>query len=114
MLQYALRVLITAVLVVAVAEVGKRSTWAGALLASLPLTSILALSWLYWDTKSVEQVSRMSSSIFWLVGPSLIFFLVLPLLLKWGVHFWGALALASGVMAGAYLGFVKILSRWSL
>lgn len=114
MIQYAVKILVTSVLVVVIAEAAKRWTLAGALLASLPVTSILAMVWLYWDTKSVEQVSELSYSIFWVVAPSFLFFLVLPLLLKSGLNFWLSLTLSCAVMGGAYFGFVKILRSFGV
>ena len=70
MIQYGLKILVTAVLVVVIAETAKRWSLAGAILASLPVTSILAMVWLYWDTGDVEKVSQLSYSIFWVVAPS--------------------------------------------
>lgn len=74
MTQYVVKVLITAALIVAVSEVSKRSTFLGGLLASLPLVSFLALLWLYLDTKDTAKVAALSTSIFWMVLPSLVFF----------------------------------------
>ena len=76
------KVLITALLVAAISELGKRSSLAGALLASLPLTSLLALMWLYRDTGSALQAAELAKGIFWLVLPSLALFLVFPLGVK--------------------------------
>jgi hypothetical protein len=66
-----LKVIITSVLIVAIAVLSKRSSLLGAILASLPLTSALAILWLYIDTKDVAKVSELASNIFWLVIPSL-------------------------------------------
>ena len=84
--------IITAIVVVAVSEIAKRnSLWAG-LLASLPLTSLLAFVWIYLDSGNADQVATLSRSIFWLVLPSLLLFLLLPWLLRLGVGFWPSLA----------------------
>lgn len=111
MLQYAVKVLITAVVVVAVAELGKRSSLWGALLASLPLTSLLAFVWLYRGTGNVEAVAALSYSIFWLVLASLPLFLLLPALLRNAVPFWPAFGAASLVTAGCYLLLLWLLPR---
>ena len=81
-MQYAAKVIITVVLVVAIAEIAKRSSFWGAILASLPITSLLAFVWLYTGTGNVEAVARLSGSIFWLVLASLPLFLVLPALIR--------------------------------
>jgi hypothetical protein len=101
--QYAVKVILTVVVVVAVAEISKRSTVWGALLASLPLTSLLAFVWLYIDTRDAGRVAALSKDIFWLVIPSLPLFLVLPALLKMGWSFWTSLAAACAVTAMSYL-----------
>ena len=77
----------------------------------VPLTSLLAFVWLYRDTGDVAQVAALSSSIFWLVLPSLLLFVVFPLLLRAGVNFWASLALACGATALAYVGLVALLDR---
>jgi len=85
---------ITAIIVVSVSELSKRYTIWAALLASLPLTSILAFIWLYVDTKDTNKIAELSYSIFWLVLPSLAFFLILPGLLKYGVDFTVAMGIS--------------------
>jgi hypothetical protein len=109
MLQYTLKILLSAAILVTVAEVAKRSSFWAAALASLPLTSLLAFVWLYLDSGDTEKVVALSHGIFWLVLPSLVLFIVLPLLLRGGLGFWlslGAACVATGV---AYLGMIKIL-----
>lgn len=96
------KILITAILVAAISELGKRSTLAGALLASLPLTSLLALMWLYRDTGDALQAAALARGIFWLVLPSLAFFVVFPLGVKAGWSFWPALAAGVGATLAGY------------
>lgn len=81
-LHYLLKVLITAVLVVSIAEVGKRSTLWAAVLASLPLTSVLAFVWMHLDGQTNRQVAELASGIPWLVLPSLLLFWVLDWALR--------------------------------
>lgn len=114
MLQYAIKVLITAVVVVAVSELGKRSSFWGAVLASLPLTSLLAFVWLYRGTGNVEAIVSLSHGIFWLVLASLPLFLILPALLKNGVGFWPAFAASCVVTGGLYFGLVWMLGRFGV
>ncbi len=111
MLQYIAKVALTSVVVVSVSEIAKRSTLAGAVLASLPLTSLLAFVWLYSETGDVQKVASLSHGIFWLVLASLPFFLVLPSLLKSGWGFWPSMGLASIASVIAYAGMTYWLSR---
>ncbi len=82
MLYYILKFTISALLIVAVSEVSKRFSLVAGILASLPIVSVLAMIWLYIDTSSVEKVTKLSTSIFWMVLPSLSLFIMLPVLLK--------------------------------
>lgn len=98
---FILKVVISAGVVVAVSELAKGKTlWAG-LLASLPLTSLLAMIWLYTETKDTQKISELSWSILGLVFPSLIFLVALPLLLK-KLAFVPSLLGAVGIMLACY------------
>jgi hypothetical protein len=86
--------LITAAVVVAVSETAKRSDRAGALLASLPLVTLLALIWLHVEKQSVEKVANHAWYTFWYVVPTLPMFLAFPrLLARFG--FWPALGISA-------------------
>ncbi len=111
LVQYAIKVLLSAVLIVAVAEIAKRSSFWAAALASLPLTSLLAFVWLYLETGDVQKIATLSQGIFWLVIPSLVLFVTLPLLLRAGWGFWLSLGAASSVTALAYVCMAWVLAR---
>jgi len=101
-MQYIIKIIIAAVLIVLISEIAKRSTFMGAILASLPLTSILAFVFLYVETADSEKVSALSVDIFWLVIPSLTLFLILPLLLKKGMNFYVSLGIACTLTVASY------------
>jgi hypothetical protein len=106
-----LKIIVTALLITGISELGRRYTTMAAILASLPLTSILAMIWLYADTKDNSKVIELSYGIFWAVLPSLLFFITLPLLLKWGLKFGPAMLLPSVLMAGFYFMYLFILKK---
>jgi hypothetical protein len=114
MLQTVMKVLFTSVLVVAISEAGKRSTLLGAILASLPLTSVLAFLWLYAETGDTAKLASLSIGIFWLVLPSLILFIALPLLLRAGWNFPIALTASIALTAGGYVLMLAILRRFGI
>ncbi len=97
---------LSAAVLVMVSEIAKRSSIWAALVASLPLTSLLAFVWLYTDTKDTQKIATLSSDIFWLVIPSLALFPMLALLLRSGVSFWWALA---GAIAATLLAYAITL-----
>ena len=73
------KTIITVIIIVAISEIARRSSFIAGILASIPLTSALAITWLYFDTKEVDTVVNLSNSILLLIPPSLTFFVVLPL-----------------------------------
>ena len=109
-----IKIALTTIVLVAVSEISRRSTLIGAVLASLPIVSLLAIIWLYIDTRSVEKVSTLATSILWFIVPSLSLFILLPLLLRKGVTFFPALAVAVLVMIAAYLATAGIAHRFGV
>jgi len=59
-LQFLLKTAITVAVVLIASLLARRSGWLGALVASLPLTSLLVLGWLYADTRDTAQVADLS------------------------------------------------------
>ncbi len=111
MLYFALKVGISAIVIVAIAEVVKRSSGFAALLAALPLTSLLAFMWMRFEGAEPARIAELSSQIFWLVLPSLVLFLLLPLLIKQGLGFWLSLAISVAATAGCYLAMLPVLRK---
>lgn len=92
----ATKYLITAGLVVLISEMAKRSDKLGALIASLPLVTVLTLIWLYVEGVENQKISNHAYYTFWYVLPTLPMFLLFPWLLG-KLGFWLAL-LASAVL----------------
>jgi hypothetical protein len=107
----AVKIAVSALVILAVSEIAKRSTAFAAFVASLPLTSLLAFVWLRLDGMEPEKIGAMSGQIFWLILPSLLLFPLLPFLLRQGFGFWASLALSVVATAGAYLAMLFILRR---
>lgn len=82
--------LITAALVVLVSELAKRSDKLGALVAALPLVTVLTLMWLYLEKAPADKLSNHAYYTFWYVLPTLPMFLAFPVLLP-RLGFWFAL-----------------------
>ncbi len=107
--QFAVKIAITVAVVLIASAVAKRSGWLGALVASLPLTSVLVMTWLYADTRDTEQVAALSMGIFWFVLGSLPFFPVLAAGLRQGWH----IGIAFAAAAAAGFAGVAIL-QWAI
>jgi len=97
MLYLIIKAALSGAIVAAVSEIARRYPGWGGLVASLPLTSLLAMIWLWRDSGDSLKVAELASSTVWFIIPSLPLFLVLPMLLRSGMAFWAAMAI---VIAG--------------
>jgi hypothetical protein len=114
-MQPILKILISAVLIFIISEVAKRSSFFGALIASLPLVSILAMIWLWRDTHDASRLAQFSTGVFWLVLPSLVLFALLPpLLTRWRFGFPVALVIGCAAMVLAYFLAAALLKRFGI
>lgn len=114
MLYYALKIAISAVVIVMITEIARRSTGFAALVAALPLTSLLAILWLHAEGTESARIADLSIQIFWLVLPSLILFLLLPLLIRLGVGFWLSLAISVSATAACYFALLPLLRKFGV
>lgn len=109
MVYYIFKVVISAIVIVLVSEIAKRSSLFGAIIASLPLTSLLAILWMHFEKVETEEIKNLSKSIFWLVLPSLAFFLLFPALLNRGIHFWVSISISVTTTIMIFLVLIWVL-----
>lgn len=108
---YIVKLIITAILIVLISEIGKHYSLAGALLAAIPLVSILAMTWMYVDTGSSQSAVAFSERIVWLIVPSMTLFLVFPLLIKKGMGFYPSMLIAIAMTIAAYYSVIFVLGK---
>jgi len=109
MLYLTLKAALSGIIVAAASETARRSPALGALIVSLPLTSLLALIWLWQDSGDSERIAALAQSTFWYVLPTLPMFLLVPVMLRNGAGFWLALATGCALTFALYL-----LMAWML
>jgi len=110
-----LKIALSALLIWAISEIGRRSTSSAALLASLPFISILSMIWMYHDSHDVARIALFSWSVIWYVVPSLILFALLPpLLTRWNVPFYAALFLASAATVAGFFMMKAVLKQFGI
>ena len=108
------KLLVTALLIVLISEISKRSSLAGAIFAALPLVSILAMTWMYIDTKETSDAVAFSQNIVWLIVPSMTLFIVFPLMIKKGFGFYSSMGVAILMTFLAYYSLLFILQKLGL
>ena len=101
-----LKIVISAGIIFLVTTVSKKSVLLGAVFASLPIVSLIAMIWLYLDTQNANYVAILAKNIFWLVLPSLILFASLPIFIQLRWNFYVALLCSSTLTV---LGYFMIL-----
>lgn len=111
---YLIKIAITTALIVSVSELAKRSSLVGAVLASLPLVSVLAIFWLYIETKDAARVSSLATNVFWLILPSLVLFVTLPFLLKQGLSFYPSITISIAITIICYFLMLSILHYFGI
>ena len=103
-----IKTVLSAMIITMVSEIAKRSPAFAALIASLPLISVLGMIWIYNETHDVPRIAAHAQATFWFVLPSLPMFLILPAMLRHGIGFYVALALNCALTALLYLAMVKL------
>lgn len=96
------KALVAGAMIVAIAEIGKRLPTAAALVASLPLVSILGMILLWHERPDAENMAVHAGATFWYVLPSLPMFLVMPVMLRAGMPFWLSLTVGCAVTVVLY------------
>jgi hypothetical protein len=108
------KALLSGALIVAIAEIGKRQPAFAALVASLPLVSVLGMLLLWHQRPDVENMAIHTEATFWYVLPSLPMFLLMPALLRHGIPFWIALLAGCALTVLLYLAMAQIGPRFGL
>lgn len=111
---FALKAILSGILIAAISEIARRSPGFAALVASLPLISILGIIWLWRDTADAEQIASHAEATFWYVLPSLPMFLIMPWLIRSGTGFWLSLGAGCVVTILLYLLMAWLAPRFNL
>ncbi|CAH0495197.1 DUF3147 family protein [Novosphingobium sp. CECT 9465] len=114
MIALAAKALLSGLLIALIAEIGRKLPAVGALVASLPLVSVLGMILLWRERPDVENMAVHAEATFWYVLPSLPMFLVIPRMLRAGMPFWMALGAGCALTVALYLAMIQIGPRLGL
>lgn len=110
----AVKAIVSGILIAAASEVAKRYPGFGALIASIPVVSVLGMIWLWHDRPDAMNMAAHAQATFWFVLPSLPLFLLIPVLLRHGIGFWPALAAGCCLTVLLYIAMVLALRRFGI
>lgn len=105
---------LTALIIFAIVQVSERSTLLAAVLASVPIVSVLAMMWMNHEGQSAEQISVFAKEIVWLLIPSLLMFIVMPLLIDRGWDFYPALGAGLVTTIVGYFIMIQIMDKFGV
>ena len=87
-MQFLAKLLGSIILIVTATQIGRRFPTVGGLIATMPLTGLIVLLWLYSDNRQdTKLLTRFTQGALWGIGPSILFFLVAYIAFRRGVPF---------------------------
>ena len=104
---------VSAAIIVAVSEIARHSDRLGALIASLPLVTIMVLIWLHLDGQPTAKIANHAWYTFWYVLPTLPMFVLFPWLLS-KFEFWSALTISAAVTLACFATLALVLRRFGI
>ena len=114
MLWFIIKAMLSGLIVATVSTIAKRYPGFGALVASLPLVSVLGMIWLWHDKPDAENMAAHAHATFWFVLPSLPMFLLIPAMLRAGASFWATLIAGCALTVILYFAMTWIGPRFGL
>lgn len=104
-----IKTMISAFIIAGVTQLSEKTPVGAALLKSLPLTSLLVFFFMKYEGRSDQEIMNMSWDILFLVIPSLVLFICLPLLMSKGINFYMSMLISTLVMCVFYAVTLKIM-----
>ncbi len=114
MFYFVLKCLLSGLIVGIVSEIARRSSGFAAIIASLPLTSILAFIWIYHESADLPALSKLSFEIALIVVPSILFFVMFSVLLRFGWSFYPSLLSSIVGLVAAYSIYMFVLKKFGM
>ena len=109
-MQTIIKILISSGIILLVSEIAKKDNLFGSLIASIPLVSVLSMIWLYVDTNDINKVKALANGILWMIIPSMSLFIVLPILINYGIQFYLSLTVSILVTMVCYLLTISLMN----
>ena len=109
------KILLTAVIIFSIAQISERSTLMAAVLASIPIVSVLSMMMMYHEGQTALEISGFARDIVWLLIPSLLIFIVMPWLIEsrsW--DFYPALAAGLACTVTGYFLMVRAMEKFGM
>ncbi len=103
------KTVLSGLLIAVISSLGKKYSGIAAILASIPLISVMAFIWMNVEGAQSAEIQKLSWNILKIMPPSTVLFVALPLLLRGGLTFPWALSAACFATVGTYFGYLHLL-----
>jgi len=107
------KLLFTAIIIVIISEIAKHYDRLAALVASLPLVTLITLFWLYYENQPEEKIANHAYYTFWYVIPTLPMFVFFPWAIK-VFGFWITFILSIFLTIIIFFLYATILKRFGI
>jgi hypothetical protein len=75
-MQFALKLALSIAIIIVCTQIGKKFPTLGGLIATMPLTGVIVLVWLYsYDPSNLSLLEGYTKGALWGIGPTILFFL---------------------------------------
>ena len=110
------KIVLTALIIFSIAQISERSTLMAAVLASIPIVSVLSMMMMmFHEGQTALEISAFARDIVWLLIPSLLIFIVMPWLIESrGWDFYPALAAGLACTVTGYFLMVQAMEKFGL
>ncbi|MEE2746884.1 MAG: DUF3147 family protein [Candidatus Thermoplasmatota archaeon] len=110
----AAKIVLTALIIFGVVQVSEQNKLMAAVLASIPIVSVLAMIWMNHEGQSSEEIVVFAKNIVWLIIPSLLLFIVMPVLMERGWEFYPALGAGLASTLIGYFLMTQVMEKYGL
>ena len=108
------KTILTAIIIIIVSEVAKRSSLLAAIIISIPLTSVLAFIWIFWESRDTEKIINLSYNTMIMTIPSFVFFITFPVMLKFKFNFSISIIISILTTSMTYYIFIYFLKKYGI
>ena len=109
---FVVKIIVSALIIAVVSEISKHLAHLGGLIAAMPLTTLLTLFWLNYETGGDHKIlTEFTVSVFWGIFPSMVFFICAIYLFKRGWSFYPVVGISLLVFFMAAVVHQKLLAH---
>ena len=109
------KIFLTALIIFIIVEISEKNTLFAAILASIPIVSVLSMMMMHQEGQDVMEISQFAKDVIYLIIPSLLLFIIMPWLIEnHGWDFYPALSVGLSSTILGYFIMIQLLEKLSI